>query len=75
MQQVTHILEHMAIVVDKQNSHDPDYIAMSPNTGNSLAFKAAKDLVFLGAKQPNGYTEPLLHHYRIDAKKAFTPSV
>ncbi|MDB2385762.1 malate synthase G [Shewanella sp.] len=60
-------LKKMAVIVDQQNKHDRDYVAMSPGF-DGLAFKAACDLVFNGAAQPSGYTEPLLHAYRIKAK-------
>jgi len=66
-QQVMDALQKMANKVDMQNSGDPAYQSMSPAfTGN--AFKAACDLVFEGVSQPNGYTEPLLHAYRIKEK-------
>ncbi len=57
-------LSRMAAKVDAQNADDPFYQPMVGNEQTSLAFKAARALVFEGVEQPNGYTEPLLHHYR-----------
>ncbi|MBL4942060.1 MAG: malate synthase G [Colwellia sp.] len=67
-QQVQISLEKMAKIVDGQNAHDPSYLAMSDDFANNIAFKAACSLVFEGAKQPSGYTEPLLHQFRLDKK-------
>jgi malate synthase len=66
--QVTEILKEMSKVVDEQNKNDPNYEKMSNNYENSLAFQTACDLVFKGKEQPSGYTEPLLHSYRIKKK-------
>ncbi len=63
--QVDAALTKMAAKVDAQNAGDPLYETL---TGDSLALKAARALIFEGVKQPNGYTEPLLHKFRQEKK-------
>ena len=68
IEQIKQTFERMAEVVDEQNAGDPLYKNMSPNFDNNLAYQAALDLCLQGKHQPSGYTEPLLHAYRLRLK-------
>ena len=71
--QVRATLRRMAKVVDAQNAGDPAYQPMGGRFQESAAFQAASDLVFKGMAQPSGYTEPLLHAWRLKVKAAARP--
>ena len=61
-------LKKMAKIVDDQNKNDLNYIPMSKDFENSLAFKASLDLIIEGTVSPSGYTEPILHKRRLELK-------
>ncbi|MDD2609947.1 MAG: malate synthase G [Giesbergeria sp.] len=69
-QQVRATFERMAAKVDKQNAGDALYQPMAGHFETSMAYQAALDLVFKGKEQPSGYTEPLLHAWRLKVKAA-----
>jgi malate synthase len=67
-EQVVATFERMAAVVDGQNASDPLYQKMAGNFTTSAAYQAALELVLKGLEQPSGYTEPLLHAWRLKVK-------
>jgi malate synthase len=69
-EQVHATFRRMAAVVDQQNAGDPFYKPMAGHWDDSFAYRAALDLVFRGQEQPSGYTEPLLHAWRLKVKAA-----
>ena len=68
--QVLNTFKKMSTVVDKQNVDDPDYIPMSKDLDESIAFQTAVNLVLQGKEQPSGYTEPILHKGRLEFKNS-----
>ena len=66
---VDELMKEMAEVVDRQNSGDPEYRPMAPSF-RTEAYLAARELVFGGLDQPNGYTELVLHRWRQARKSA-----
>lgn len=67
-EEVESAFQCMAAVVDRQNAKDPYYVPMAPAFEENIAFQAALELVLEGLRQPNGYTEPVLHRRRRQAK-------
>ena len=73
--QVMSTFEAMAAVVDGQNQGDPHYRPMSPDLSSSSEFQAALELVFDGRREPNGYTERVLHARRREVKARLAEEV
>ncbi|WP_027019259.1 malate synthase G [Corynebacterium sputi] len=68
-EQIIDSLHRMAEIVDRQNEGDAEYLPMATDFDKSIGFQAAKELILEGAKQPSGYTEPILHRSRLEFKK------
>ena len=68
-EEIIDIFKEMALIVDEQNKDDPNYQKMGSNF-SGFAFQASLDLALKGADQPSGYTEPLLHKWRLESKKS-----
>jgi malate synthase len=73
-EEVDDAFRRMAVVVDEQNAGDPAYVPMAPSF-NGCGFVAARELVFQGADQPSGYTEPILHARRAELKRRVASEV
>ena len=73
--QVRATFERMAAVVDGQNADDPHYQPMAGHFETSAAYRAACDRVFKGREQPSGYTQPLLHAWRLNVKAQLSMQV
>ena len=71
-EQVLDIFKRIAVIVDSQNKDTEGYRPMAADCDSSIGFQAAVELVFEGVESPNGYTEPILHKYRRQAKASRT---